>query len=166
MDNLCDAVNSKLDDVLGKLEQIHTRLLSVENKVEQLNHPHNEVCILVDKPSTKKEEVNVSSSRLSKYKSTLKTNFFDNKNETKWVIQNKIMKKALKIQTMKISRLELKEKLLVYMNHNLCLDESMLKQLDILSDCMDANILMNETMKYHDFESFVNLLMNKHCIKK
>ena len=168
MDEFCHVVEHKLDDVLGKLEQIHSRLLNVENKVEQLKTPtiepvNNEVCIIVDKPQ-KNEEINIK--RISKYKTTLKTNFFDNKNETKWVIQNKIMKKALKIQTMKISRLELKEKMLLFMNYDLCLTERQVEQLNVMDCLMELHILMNEKMQIHCFESFINLIMNKHCIKK
>ena len=63
MDEFCHVMEHKLDDVLGKLEQIHSRLLNVENKVEQLKPPtiepvNNEVCIIVDKPE-KNEEINV-----------------------------------------------------------------------------------------------------------
>lgn len=165
MDDFCNTINCKIDNVLAKIEQLHNRLLSIENIVKQVNDSKNEVlpnevCILMDKPKNIEESNNTK--KVSKYKTTMKTNFFDNKNETKWTIHNKVIKKTLKIQSMKISRIELKEKLLSYMNYELCFTDSHVQELDI----MDLNIPVNEKMQINHFESFVNLIMNKHCMKK
>ena len=67
---------------------------------------------------------------------------------------------------MKISRLELKEKMLSFMNYDLCLTETQVEQLNIMDCLMELHILMNKKMQIHCFESFINLIMNKHCIKK
>ena len=76
------------------------------------------------------------------------------------------MKKVLKITSVKISRLELKSKLLTYLENKLTFSETQLNELELLDYFNNNELKINENLEYYQFENLLNHIMIEQCLKK
>lgn len=165
MDNNYQELGLELKNILNK---INDRLENLENKIGKLEYlicesPKSKTNDVIDFHITDKNET--TEKKTSKKKTTIRNNYFDNKNETKLKITNEKLKKCLKIRTNNVSRIDMKKHIIKYLGDNISLSETQALELDITEICLKSNIKFNEKIEFLQFEHLLNNIMSIHCLK-